>query len=279
MHLLAATHVLLAAEQAADETKEYVSQRAYGVWQVEAVYQHLEAGTAPLYDTHAPISAFGGKSALELSQEAFDRYTTYQIYRMSVTDTPYFVQTFPADETATEAESAKRLYALLSSLSGPEALPQAAVTPPPSATPEPEPTSAPALPTAQTEPAAMTPERETPYLIYSIGAGLTALGIVSAMLCLFRIGQAPGGRRKTLRIAGAIAGVLLALLGAVLISARGCHGGRNARRNAFANPAADGKCCRSTGDGGNSGTDADSRPACVAFQTGGRPGGSGRVRL
>lgn len=219
MHLLAATHVPLAAEQAADEKKEYVSQRAYGVWQVEAVYQHLEAGTAPLYDTRAPISAFGGKSALELSQEAFDRYTTYQIYRMSVTDTPYFVQTFPADETVTEAESTKRLYALLSSLSGPEALPQAAVTPPPSATPdpEPEPTGAPALPTAANDPVAVATEQETPYLIYSIGAGLTALGIAGIMLCLFRLSNVPDGRKKTLRIVGAIAGALLALLGAVLI--------------------------------------------------------------
>ena len=32
---------------------EYVSERAYGVWQVRAVYQHVESGASPLYDTSA----------------------------------------------------------------------------------------------------------------------------------------------------------------------------------------------------------------------------------
>ncbi len=218
MHLLAATHVPLAAAQAADESKEYVSERLYGVWQVRAVYQHLESGGCPLYDTGAPISAFGGMSALELAQEAFDRYTTYQVFRALVTDTPYFIQTFPEDIAATEAESAKELYALLSSLSGPEALPSAAVTPEPTATPEPQPTAdAAEARENENESADIANDWMYSQTGYAIGAGLTALGIAVIMLCLFRRGREPEKKRTSLRVAGAVAGGLLVLFGAALI--------------------------------------------------------------
>ncbi len=216
MHLLTATHVLLAAAQAADPTQEYTSAREYGAWQVRAVYQHLETGSYPIYDTNAPITAYGGKSALELAEIVYERYPSFRLYHDTVSDTPYFVQTYPADTVVSEAQSAKQLYALLASLSGPAALPEAAATPEPSASPEPTSEPAAAQPPgdkdAETE--AGADENRT---VFYLGAGFAALGAVVTILSFAARYRSAEMKPKTLLAAATIAGILLVVCGAAMI--------------------------------------------------------------
>ena len=217
MHALTAMHVLLAADLAADATKEYVSEKAYGVWQVRAIYQHLTQGTNAIYDTKAPIAAFGGENAVSLAQAAFDRYTTYQVYRASVTDTPFFVQTYPVGTVVSQEQSASDLFALLSSLKAPAASPEAAVTPTPSDTPAPEATA-----TTQAGQQAQEPSQvpaaisQPPYMLY-LSAGLALLGLIG-IIAGFAINKRGGEEKKRwLIVLCFVAGVLLLLAGAGLL--------------------------------------------------------------
>jgi LmbE family N-acetylglucosaminyl deacetylase len=213
MHELTANHVLLAATQAADASKEYVSAKAYGVWQVRAIYQHLASGTGGLYDTQAPIAAFGGESAVSLAQAAFDRYTTYQVYRASVTDTPYFIQTYPADVATSQEQSTSDLFAILSSLKAPAAQPEAAATPTPSDTPVPEATAA--QEAAQSQPQAQTnvvaTAKQPSYQLY-LGAGLALVGVIALVA-----GIVSGTRKKEEKKRGLI--ILCCSVGALLLLA------------------------------------------------------------
>lgn len=215
MHELASTHVRLAADLAADASKEYISERAYGIWQVSAVYLHLETGTSPLYDTQSPLAAFGGESAHALAQAAYERYSSLRVTHYSVTDTPYFVRVYPA--AASEQQSASDLFALLSSLEGPLATPEAAVTPAPSATPAPQETNVPA---AQPQAAQQSVE---PSLLQDvepmqyIAAGIALLGLLCAAVSLFSHKRAQSKTKRALCIAGIVCGALLMLTGAGLL--------------------------------------------------------------
>jgi len=218
MHDLTATHVLLAVDLAADASKEYVSERAYGVWQVRAVYQHLNAGANPLYDTQSPLAAFGGASAVTLAQAAFDRYTDLQIYHAKVTDAPYFVQTYPAGVAASQEQSTSDLFALLTSLKGPSALPVAAVTPTPSDTPAPQDSAAPDFAQAQTGGTqdAANPVSKSVNALY-LGAGLAFAGILCIVLSLRAHKREGAAKRRILFVSGIIFGILLLLSGSVLM--------------------------------------------------------------
>ena len=218
VHLMTAAQTLQAVTNAADVRKEYVSERAYGVWQVQAVYQHLSSGDAPLYDTASPISAFGGASAVSLAQTSFDRYTTFALFHATVSDTPYFIQTYPADSAVSQQESASKLYSTLASLSGPAALPDAAATPEPSATPEPEATQSQEEPEATAVPSAGSESTAaTLGTIGQIGIGLAALGAIAFGLSILLPKKSAEAQKKTLRIVLAILGALLVVGGAVMI--------------------------------------------------------------
>ena len=216
MHELTAKHVLLAADQAADAGKEYVSERAYGVWQVRAIYQHAESGTAPLYDTHSPLPDFGGESAAALAQAAYECYSSPRVLRAAVTDTPYFVRTYPME--ASQEQSKSDLMALLLSLKTPSALPLAAVTPAPSESPMPEPTEEPADEPAQPEqPAAGdAPSVKPGYTLY-LGAGLALLGAAGIAAGIVAGKRAGEEKKKELVLAGVAVGVLLLLAGAGML--------------------------------------------------------------
>ena len=212
MHQLASVHTLLAAEQAADDGKEYVSERAYGVWQVRAVYLHQETGAKALYDTQAPIAAFGGESANTLAQTAYEAYSSLRVTHAAVTDTPYFVQAYPAGEISQE-QSADDLFALLSSLESPAALPQAAVTPVPSESPTPEATAEAALQTQQEEQAQEGASMLQPVYIRYLGAEVALLGLLLLVLSL-ATGRKSG--KRGLKIAGITVAAVLLLGGGYL---------------------------------------------------------------
>ena len=218
MHELTAIHVLLAVDLAADASKEYVSEKAYGVWQVRAVYQHLTDGTSALYDTSAPLAAFGGQSAVSLAQAAFDGYTTYQVYRAKVTDTPYFIQTYPVDVAVSQEQSTSDLFTILSSLKAPAAQPDAAATPAPTETPAPENTATSEAAQQSTQEATETKSASAAQTgLRYLGAGLALLGVIglASGIVLHRHG---GEEKKHLLIIACFAaGALLLLLGAGML--------------------------------------------------------------
>lgn len=215
-HVLAATQVQLAAEQAADETKYSPSTADYGVWQVKAVYQHREAGSVKLYDTTLPLAAFGGKSALELAQEGFDQYGFLKVYRASVLDTPYFMQTYPEDASVSQEQSTQDLLALLSA-AAPED-PLAAATPTPTAAPEtpsPAPTATPAPESApQATMAFSFGSLELDQLSLPAGIGLGALGLGLILLAFTALKKAKSPASRVLLL---LAAALLLLAGAALV--------------------------------------------------------------
>ena len=216
MHELTAKHVLIAADQAADAKKEYVSERAFGVWQVRAVYQHAESGSAPLYDTQSPLSVFGGESAASLAQAAYECYSSPRVLRATVTDTPYFVQTYPME--VSQEQSTSELMALLLSLKVPAALPFAAATPVPSESPVPEPTQAPAgEPTQEQAPAAGDASPAKSELSLYLGAGLALLGLVSIVLSIVAGKRAQAEKKRGLVFAGVAIGLVLLFAGAGML--------------------------------------------------------------
>ena len=216
MHELTAKHVLMAADQAADAGKEYVSERAYGVWQVRSIYQHIESGATPLYDTQSPLPAFGGESANALAQAAYECYSSPRVLRLAVSDTPYFVQTYPME--VSQEQSMSDLMSLLLSLKTPSALPLAAATPVPSESPAPEPTAEPANePAQQEQPDTDAASFAKPgYKLY-LGAGLALLGVAGLVAAIVSGKRAGEEKKRGLVIAGVAAGALLLLGGAGML--------------------------------------------------------------
>lgn len=216
MHELTAKHVLLAADQAADAGKEYVSERAYGVWQVRSIYQHIESGATPLYNTKTPLPAFGGESANALAQAAYECYSSPRVLRLAVSDTPYFVQTYPME--VSQEQSMSDLMSLLLSLKTPSALPLAAATPVPSESPAPEPTAEPANePAQQEQPDTDAASFAKPgYKLY-LGAGLALLGVAGLVAAIVSGKRAGEEKKRGLVIAGVAVGALLLLGGAGML--------------------------------------------------------------
>lgn len=212
LHVLTATHVQLAAEQASQKKYDPESVAEYGLWQVQAVYQHRSDGTSALYDTQASLSEYGGLNAVELAQECFDRYTFLTIYRQSVQDTPYFEQTFPVvDPAVSAADSAQQLYTLLDGLLE-EAGPLATVSPEPTATP---------TPTDTPEPAA-APVEDADAAVFGIafpglpvGIGLCLIGLT--LLACFIVLQKKQLKTRGLRIGCVCAGALILSAGVILL--------------------------------------------------------------
>lgn len=233
MHQLASKHVLLAADLAADESKEYVSERAYGVWQVRAIYQHMETGATPLYDTQSPLSAFGGESATALAQTAYEHYSSLLVTHASVSDAPYFVQAYP--QPISEEQSAGDLLALLRALKSPAALPQAAQTPAPSNTPEPEATSEPQQPAQAEEPAAADETAAKPLNSLYLGAGLAALGVVCLAVTLI-VSKKHAEAKRGWTLVGILISVLLLLLGGGWMLYRALNAGAPSQDTLTATP-------------------------------------------
>ena len=216
MHALTSTHVLIAADQAASESKEYISERAYGVWQVRAVYQHLETGASPLYDTAAPLPAFGGESAVSLAQTAYERYSALRVTHYSVVDTPYFIQTYPVDEGSGQ-QSAGDLLALLQQLKSPAAVPLAAVTPVPSESPTPEPTSEPEEQTQESPVDSGQATTENPAYLRYLGAGVALLGLLIFAIGLSAALRKREGGKRGAAFAAIAVGLVVLILGAGML--------------------------------------------------------------
>ena len=149
----ATAHCLLeAVPLAADATQYPDSAAAYGAWQTQKLYLHLYPEGSLTMDWRVPLFAFGGKTALELANEAYDMHVSQQEFHQTVYDEgDYNSAVFGLAYSAIGADEAKNDFfehvdpARLSNYVAP--------TPEPTLVPTPEPTTAAtATPTSQPEP-------------------------------------------------------------------------------------------------------------------------------
>ena len=73
-------------EQTADPSACHESAESYGTWDVPKAYLHLWKENPIHLDCRQSLSAFGGKTALEVATEAYKKHVTQQQYWFSVSD-------------------------------------------------------------------------------------------------------------------------------------------------------------------------------------------------
>ena len=139
-HALLAKAVLEAAPLAADAEYDPESAAQYGVWQVKKVYLHLYGEGRITLPVTEPLSAFGGRTAVEVAQEAFACHQSQLPSRHAVTNEGiYSLSDFGLAYTAVGADTpgVNDMFEHIDPavLSG-------------GATPTPEPSPTPAAPTA-----------------------------------------------------------------------------------------------------------------------------------
>ncbi len=73
--------------ETADATKYPDSAERYGAWQARKLYVHLWPENASRFDWETPLEHFGGKTGLELADEAYALHVTQRTSGMSVRET------------------------------------------------------------------------------------------------------------------------------------------------------------------------------------------------
>lgn len=86
-HRVTSSCTLDAVKLAADETQYPDSAGTYGVWQVKKLYLHLYPENAITMDWRQPLSAFQGKTALDMAQLAYECHVSQLDYHQNVYDT------------------------------------------------------------------------------------------------------------------------------------------------------------------------------------------------
>lgn len=85
-HRVCADAAQYCVANAADEQFQPKSAQAYGTWQVKKLYLHLAKEQPIRMDWNVPLSAFDGKTGIQLAQEAYDLHVTQQNTEFVVTD-------------------------------------------------------------------------------------------------------------------------------------------------------------------------------------------------
>lgn len=83
-HMATASCMLNAVPLAADGTATLDSAAPYGAWQAEKLYLHLYPENQITMDWNQPLSAFGGKTALEVANEAYQMHVSQLDYHSEV---------------------------------------------------------------------------------------------------------------------------------------------------------------------------------------------------
>ena len=138
----ATAHCLLKAVPLAADAAQYPdSVTKYGAWQAQKLYLHLYPEGTLTMDWRVPLTAFGGKTAIDLANEAYDMHVSQQEYHQTVYDEGDFNSAvFGLAYSAVGADEAKNDFfehvdpARLSNYVAP--------TPEPTPAPTPEPTAA-----------------------------------------------------------------------------------------------------------------------------------------
>ena len=80
-HIIVSASVAEAARLAADESYDPISVEQYGTWQVQKCYLHLYPENPLVMDVNTPLDSMGGRTALEVAQNAFLKHRSQQTGR------------------------------------------------------------------------------------------------------------------------------------------------------------------------------------------------------
>lgn len=85
-HKLCANVTQYCVEHSGDETFMQESAEKWGTWTVKKLYLHMGRENTIFMDWHVPLESMGGKTGLELAQEAYAYHVTQQSTSFTVTD-------------------------------------------------------------------------------------------------------------------------------------------------------------------------------------------------
>lgn len=181
-HRATALCTLEAVSAAADGTLYPASAELYGAWQVKKLYLHLYDVGAVTMDWRAPLAAFGGKTALDVANEAYAMHVSQQEYHQNVYDSGEFSSAeFGLAHTTVGQDTLGGDFF--------ENIPPDALTnyvpPTPSPTPEPTPTPSPAPTAAPTATPTSAPQDRAPNKTMLLVLGvLGALALACAVMLI-----------------------------------------------------------------------------------------------
>ena len=139
-HKIAALACQSAFDRAAEETYDPDTLEAYGAWKVKKLYLHLWPENQITLDWETPLNSMGGRTGLELAEEA---YTTYHVTQrtsgmsVSVTGKKYDNHLFGLCRTRVGEDVLKNDF--LENIYAPAVTPAPTPVPTPAPTPEPTP--------------------------------------------------------------------------------------------------------------------------------------------
>ncbi len=195
----ATAHCLLKAVPLAVDAAQYPDSIAkYGAWQTQKLYLHLYAEQTRTMDWRVPLAAFGGKTAIDLANEAYDMHVSQQEYHQTVyAEGDYNSAVFGLAYSAVGADEAKDDFF---EHVDPERLSNyVAPTPEPTAVPTPEPTAtATAAPVQSTD--AKEPENWSKWA--GLAVGFLASVVPSTIFLLVRMRKTNRKYRRILKEQG-----------------------------------------------------------------------------
>ena len=107
-HMATATCMVNAVPLAADASFDPDTVKAYGTWQTQKLYLHLYPENTITMDWNQPLSAFGGKTALEVANESYHMHVSQLDYHSNVFIGGDFSSTdFGLEYSVVGADSAK----------------------------------------------------------------------------------------------------------------------------------------------------------------------------
>lgn len=202
-HRITAQCTLAAVSIAADGTQLLDSAEEYGAWQTKKLYLHLYKTNAITMDWRVPLEAFGGKTALEMANLAYQCHASQQDYHKNVYDTgDYSSAEFGLAYTmvGTDASGGDFLENVDPSTLSNYVAPTPSPTPEPTPTPTPSPSPTPS-PTAGPTPEAADAGRTNGGSLLLLCATLLLLALcITALVLLLRRNRRGKKRIKRRRL-------------------------------------------------------------------------------
>ena len=197
-HVIVAHSVLEAATLAQDPEYDPESAAEWGVWTVKKVYHHLAEDGRIMLDIDAPLTVYGGMTAFEVAQRAFQEHKSQHQYSYRPThifDNFYDMRRFGLTYTSVGPDTGDDMFehiehdelaeVILNATPTPEPTPEPTPTPTPppepTATPTPSPTPTP-TPTPTFTPTAAPTETPAPTLVPVSSTGGVAQTVAGAVV-------------------------------------------------------------------------------------------------
>jgi LmbE family N-acetylglucosaminyl deacetylase len=171
-HKLTAQAAYDAVSLAADPAYDPVSAAQYGVWTVQKVYQHFAQGISTLtLDVDAPLASYGGRSALEVANEAFEAHKTQlkTSYRPGANDeTKGDIRHFGLTWSVVGPDTGNDLFEHIPQEALASYVPPTPTPAPPTPVPTPSPTSTPTPSAGPATPASTAAPTATPVMASAV---------------------------------------------------------------------------------------------------------------